>query len=283
MMAGRSGDTDDLGADHPDVDELIDYVLGALSQREAGGVRAHAARCVACGDQLAALILLCEGRLNAEDVAAPTATVVRFPVAAKMPARRWPRPAAAAAAVALILAVAWFIWPPPGQPTEQDWQLALATTVELEGLFALATQTAAVGDAPVSEIIGRALSAFNDDDLQGAREGLELFRDPERWHRFGTALLGYALFLQEDPGARAVLEMYRARHTNPTWDANAGVPEDLAFFFLARLRLADGDQAGAQEAVGWISREAAQGRAAEAWSRAQFGDASPTPSPDVHR
>jgi anti-sigma factor RsiW len=108
MIERRSGEIDGFGTDHPEVDELIGYVRGELSQRRAASVRMHAAECMDCGDQLAALILLREERLYTGGAAPPQAKVTRFPVPAKVPVRR--RWAASAAAALLIPALVCFGW-----------------------------------------------------------------------------------------------------------------------------------------------------------------------------
>ena len=285
-MPGHSGEIDDSDSHHPEADELVDYVRGELSQQRAQGVRLHAAGCVDCGDQLAALILLRERHLNAEGAGDRKATVtpVRFPVAVPPPAaaRRWPLAAAAAAAAAAVLLVApaWLLWPaPPGQPTDEDRFLVLETAAELE--FFVAPGTAAASAGSSEEVaIGLALRDIVQGDLQTARGRLEPFRKLPQWDRFGTALLGYVLFLQQDPGARTVLEMYGAGHDKQAWEADAVSPEDLAFFFLARLRLADGDEAGAREAAGWIDPRMGAGPVAAKWRQEILGDATGVESPD---
>jgi len=297
MMAGRSGDLDGPGADHPDVDELIDYVLGDLSQRRAGGVRAHAAGCLDCGDQLAALILLREERLSAEDGDAPAATVTLFPVPARAPLRRWPL--AAAAAASLILGLAWFGW--PAQVAEDERPMAAGAApfaVEFEASDDdIRRVVDAVGDllgqpfdavratgdrAPAeSGAIAEAVQAVSSRDLIAARTLLEPFG--QRWDRYGTALLGYVLFLLEDPAAYQVLEMYVAEHENQAWEPKALFPEDLAFFFAARLRHAHGLDAGAREAVAWIDPRAGAGPAAVAWLQATLGETGRDPARDIQQ
>lgn len=267
-MMERSDEIDRLGADHPGADELLGYVHGELSQREARSVREHAAGCRNCGDQLAALILLRETQLNVENGKAPSANVTLFPLPTKAPVRRWPLPAVAAAVAALIFALGWFMWPPPaGQPTEEDRHLVAEASGDIGPFFDLGTRSAAAGDVSDDVVVGIALSELMNDDLQSARNTLERFGERERWHRFGTALLGYVLFLQEDPYARSVLEMYRAGHDTKSWEDGAIMPEDLAFFFLARLRFAGDDDVGASEVVALIYPGSEVGQAAVAWAQ----------------
>jgi hypothetical protein len=118
-------------------------------------------------------------------------------------------------------------------------------------------------------LIAAALDAFNGDDLTAASAVLEPFG--LRWHRYGTAALGYALFLREDPGAYQVLEMYVAEHTTKTWEASAGTPEDLAFYLVARLRHVLGDDTGARAAVGWINPSNGAGPVATTWLAETLG------------
>lgn len=295
MMAGPSGEIDEFGVDHPAADELIGYVMGEQSQRRAEGIRVHTAGCVECGDRLAALILLREERLIAGDVAAPQATVTPFPVPAKAPVRRAAAAAAAAAAM-LILALAWFSW--PGQIAERQ-PLAVAgppssfefrtvdgdvdrvrLAVEVFRMrFDHGTRAMADGEARDRTSIAEALQAVSSGDLTAARTLLEPYA--ARWDRYGTALLGYVLFLLEDPTAYPVLEMYVAAHPTQEWEAAAESPEDLAFFFAARLRHAIGDDAGAREAVGWIDPRAGAGSAAVAWLRETLGDDARDFAPDI--
>jgi len=294
-MAERSGELDDFGAGHPDVDELIGYVRGELSQRRARGIRAHAAACLDCGDQLAALILLREERLNAGDEAAPQATVMRFPVPARAPVRRWRR--AGAAAAVLILALAWLAW--PAQVAEQEALVAeglvlpsldfeatdsdvgqVMDAVDFLGMpFDAGVQVTGGGTEADRRLLAAALQVAGSGDLTAARTLLESYG--ERWDQAGTAALGYVLFLLEDPAAYAVLEMYVAEHPTQVWDANAETPEDLAFFFAARLRHAIGDDAGAREAVGWIEPRGDAGVAATAWLQETLGSAVRVGDSDV--
>lgn len=70
--------------------ELVNYVRGTLPRGRAAVVRQHTRTCAACGDQLAAVMLLRE-----------RAGLVT-------PAPRWRRPAAAAAVVVIAAGLSWF-------------------------------------------------------------------------------------------------------------------------------------------------------------------------------
>lgn len=296
MIERRSGEIDGFGTGHPEVNELIGYVRGELSQRGAASVRMHAAECMDCGDQLAALILLREERLYTGGTAAPQATVTRFPVPATVRVRRrWP---ASAAAALLIPALAWFGWSarvaehqplveqgrPPSigfDTVAGDVDRVMAVVDGLGMRFNDAAQVAADGAVTDDVLIAVALRAMSSGDLTAARTLLEPFG--ERWERAGTALFGYVLFLLEDPAAYQVLEMYAADHPTQAWEAEAETPEDLAFFFVARLRYATGDQAGAREAVGWIHPRTETGTAAVAWLQDKLGDTASAAAPDLQR
>jgi len=296
MMHERLGEADGRGAGHPEVDVLIGYVRGELSQHEAVSVRAHAATCVDCGDQLAALILLREERQRIEDGESPMASVTLFPAPEMAPRRRW-QPAAAAAA-ALVLALAWFAW--PARVAEQEPLVAepeplvaaalvvpgvefgasgddvrtVMDTVDMIGMrYGGDAQPAAEGVPADAYRIAAAVRAFSSGDLAAASVLLEPFG--ERWHRYGTAMLGSTLFLLEDPAAYQVLEMYAADHETPLWQASAGAPEDAAFFLMARLRHAMGDDVGAREAVGWIAPTIGVGPTAVAWLTDTLGESEP--------
>lgn len=297
MMSGHSDEIDGFVEDHPDVDDLIGYVRGELTQQQARQLRAHAARCLDCGDQLAALILLREERLTSEEhVAAPvTATVMPFPTAAPAPARRWPL--AAAAAAMLIVALAWFTWPVqvaelgaavadgPRLPvlefeaTDADIRQVLRAVDFLALEVGGGAQTATDRAPDDRTLIAEALQPIGRGDLIAARTLLEPFA--ARWELDGTALLGQVLFLLEDPTAVQVLEMYAADHPRQTWVAEATSPEALAFFFLARLRHVAGDDIGARNAVGWIHPRIGAGPAAIKWLQETLGDPAAGDPPSI--
>jgi hypothetical protein len=260
------------------IEKLLDYAKGALGQVEAEAVRRHAAHCADCGDQLAALILLSETRTLGAPAAAHQAEIVNFPIAppAQAPRRLW----AGAAAILAALAVGAFVTQAglPGadgpavsepqipavlfQATEADHDLVAGAVDFLDGIYTPRLRQAAVGTLSDTDRIRQGLIALRNDDAEAAAAVLAPFG--ERWDNDGTALLGSALFLLENPTAGPVLEMYAAASPR----AAAGELEadgHLALYFLARLRYAGGEVAQAQEALGWILPDGAVGRAASAW------------------
>lgn len=297
-MARRADEAGGFGAGHPDADALIGYVRGELSQLQAGNIRAHAVTCVGCGDQLAALILLREDRLSLEDEEEHT-TVKRFPGPMAVPSTA-ARPssgkkiavAVAVAASLVLLLGGWGWWtqvgdrsPSPPAPVAEamgaqqpvglersaaDARLVRETADFLAMIHNPATRSAAGAEMTDAMLVALGLQALGDRDPGEARRLLEPFET--RWERFGTAVVGSLMFLQADPDAYQVLEMYAADHPKQSWQADAGGAEALAFFFLARLRHVVGHDDGALEALSWISPAEDTGTAAETWRQRVFGE-----------
>ncbi len=300
MMREPSGGEDGLGVGHPDVDALIGYVRGELSQLQAGNIRAHAVTCVDCGDQLAALIVLREDSLSREREE-EQATVKRFPgpvaVPATVPAPSSHRKIAVAVAASLVVLLGgWGWWMQAGGPrqpqaagpqtqsaegvrplqptaferTPEDVRLVMGTAEFLTMVRSPATSSA-TSEGPTDEmLVALGLQALVARDMVEARRLLEPFE--ARWEPVGTAIVGSLMFLQADPDAYQVLEMYAADHEKRSWPADAGGPEATAFFFLARLRHVVGDEQGALEALGWIAPDEETGEAAATWRQRVFGE-----------
>ncbi len=248
----------------------------------------HCADCVSCGDQLAALILLAhEPEEFVRPVAsAPKAQVIRGGFGRSKLGRR----GAVAAAVGVALVAFGLSRPtldgaadlgtdepslrpyePSAEPSEVDGYLIDGDVGWFLQLHGDGAQVDAGGRSALEDVKAgvRALAAGNHEQ---AIATLRRFGPGGEWDVDGTAMLGYALYLDRNADAFQVFESYVADAEIPMPPTDQDHRWDTVFFILARELHARGDVEGAHELVDYTQPLAEVGKIARTWREVAIGD-----------